>query len=262
VSQPDWSLIALATAAATVLQVALWVVHRRLRDAGLVDLGWAASLGAMAVFHAVAAAGAPAPRALVGVAGGLWGGRLALHLLCDRILGKSEDSRYARLRAHWGARADRLFFWVFVGQGVLAGVLSVPFWLAAHDPAPALGLAHFAGLALFAIALSGEAIADRQLARFRADPRNRGRTCRVGLWRLSRHPNYFFEWLVWCAFALFAWPAPHGVWALGAPLLMLVLITKVTGIPHTEAQAALTRPDYADYQRTTNAFLPWPRLRS
>lgn len=254
----DIQLPLAALAGATLLMVALWLVHLRKNDAGLVDFGWAVSLAGMAVGYAIAGPGATAPRVLVLVLGGLWGGRLALHLLLDRIVGKPEDGRYARLRSHWGTRAPLYFLGFFLAQAVLALLLSAPFFLAVHTVEPGLGIAHFAAVIVFAIALAGEALADRQLARFRGDPTNRGRTCRVGLWRWSRHPNYFFEWLIWCAFALLAMPAPAGAWALLAPLAMLILITRFTGIPYTEAQASRSRPDYADYQRTTSAFFPWP----
>ena len=108
-------------------------------------------------------------------------------------------------------------------------------------------------------AIVGETVADRQLANWRKDPNNKGRTCRSGLWRYSRHPNYFCEWLMWCAYAALAWPGPLGPVALGAPALLLFLVLKVTGIPPTEARALASRgADYRRYQRTTSAFVPWP----
>ena len=103
------------------------------------------------------------------------------------------------------------------------------------------------------------ALADRQLARWRSDPANRGRTCRGGLWRYSRHPNYFFEWLHWFAYVALAWGGPHGPWTLAVPALLLVLLLFVTGIPYTEARALKTRgDDYRAYQRETSVFIPLP----
>ena len=135
---------------------------------------------------------------------------------------------------------------------------ALPFLLMAANPSPTLHPVQWFGVALFVVAKFGETTADRQLARFRADPANKGTTCRQGLWRYSRHPNYFFEWLVWCAFAALAWPAPHGAWALVMPALMYVLVTRVSGIPYTEAQALRSRgEDYRRYQRTTSALIPW-----
>jgi steroid 5-alpha reductase family enzyme len=246
-----WSVSALVMAG-------LWVLQRRHGDAGIVDVGWAACLGGMAVGYGIAGSGALAPRVLVAVLGGAWGLRLAWHLLTDRVLGKQEDGRYAHLRAHWGERADLQFIWFFQLQAVLATLLSVVFLLAASSPAPQLSGWHLAGVVLFVLAKSGESLADRQLARWRADPTHHGRTCRQGLWRYSRHPNYFCEWLIWCAFALLAAPAPGGWLGVTAPLLMLLLVTRVSGIPYTEAQALRSRgDDYRAYQRTTSAFVPW-----
>ncbi len=247
-----------AWAASAIFLGLLWFAARRHRDAGIVDVGWAASLGAMAVAYALLAQGAPAQRLLVGLMGGAWGLRLALHLLTDRVLGKPEDGRYRALREHWGERADGHFVWFFQLQAALAALLSLPFLVAANNPADTLAPVQWAGVLLFAAAKIGETTADRQLARFRAAPTNRGRTCREGLWRFSRHPNYFCEWLIWCAFALVAWPAPHGPWTLLAPAVMYVLVTRVSGIPFTEAQSLRSRgDDYRRYQATTNAFFPW-----
>lgn len=108
------------------------------------------------------------------------------------------------------------------------------------------------------VALAGEALADRQLAAFKADPGSRGRACRAGLWRYSRHPNYFLEWLVWVAYAAFALTSPWGWTSAYAPLLMLFFLLRVTGIPMAEEQALRSRgADYREYQRTTSALFPW-----
>ena len=118
-------------------------------------------------------------------------------------------------------------------------------------------------LVLWTCAVAGETVADRQVERFRSDPANRGRTCQDGLWRYSRHPNYFFEWLIWVALALFAYPSPAGTMALACPVAMLCLLLRVTGIPATEAQALRTRgEEYRRYQQTTSVFVPWRRRRA
>ena len=115
---------------------------------------------------------------------------------------------------------------------------------------------------LVVVGVVGETVADRQLLAFKRDPANRGRTCRTGLWRTSRHPNYFFEWILWCGFGLLGYAAPWGWTGLAAPLLILCSIVFVTGIPPTEAQALASRgDDYRAYQRTTSAFVPWPPRR-
>ena len=237
-----------------------WARQRVTRDATAVDVVWTAHLGSLAWLYACLGSGAAQRRALLAILAGAWSLRLALHLLRTRVLapGHGEDRRYARLRERWGPRAQRNFFWLYQGQALLGAVLSLPFLLTAFDPDARLGALELCAALLLALSVAGEALADRQLTRFKADPANRGRTCRTGLWRTSRHPNYFFEWLAWCAFALLALGAPAGWAALSAPALMLLLLWKVTGIPPAEAQALRSRgADYLEYRRTTSSFFPW-----
>lgn len=250
-------LSGLGWALAASVMLALWAFQLRTKDATEVDVAWAANLGGLAVLYAVLGNGNPSRRVLVAVLVALATWRLALHLYLDRARKGVEDGRYAALRQKWGAAAPRNFFWFFQAQALLDVVLALPFVLACGAKAE-LGTLDVAAALLFVAGVVGESVADRQLARFRRDPANRGRTCRVGLWRTSRHPNYFFQWLLWCAYALFACAAPWGWIGLGSPLLMLVLILFVTGIPPTEEQALRSRgDDYREYQRTTSAFVPW-----
>ena len=150
------------------------------------------------------------------------------------------------------------FFWFFQAQALAAVVFSTPALIAAVNREPRIASLEIVALLLWAVALTGEALADRQLERFKARASSRGRTCREGLWRYSRHPNYFFEWLIWVAYALFALASPGGALALTAPALMLYLLFRVTGIPATEAQAIRSKgDDYRRYQATTSVFVPW-----
>ena len=254
-----WECLIWGASLSTLVMLVLWMLQIRLKDAGLVDMGWALCIGLLACGYALYSPGAEPQRWLAGAVGGFWGGRLALHLLKDRIVAANEDGRYSYLRAHWGERANLHFLWFFVAQAFLAVGFSLPFLLIARMEFASLLPVQVAGLALVAVALGGEALADRQLARFRARRENRGRSCRDGLWRYSRHPNYFFEWLIWCAVALLAWPATNGAFVLIAPVAMFVFVTRITGIPYTEAQALRSRgDDYRAYQRETNAFFPGP----
>jgi steroid 5-alpha reductase family enzyme len=240
----------------------LWLRQTRTKDATSVDIAWSALLGVLAVLYAVLADGDVSRRVLIAVmvASATW--RLALHLYVDRARGGVEDGRYATLRKQWGASAQRNFFLFFQAQALLDVLLSLPFALACLSDAP-LGWLDGAGAALWIIGLVGEALADRQLAAFKKLPTSRGKTCRVGLWRYSRHPNYFFQWCLWIAYALLGLSAPFGALGFAAPLLMLGLILFVTGIPPTEAQALRSRgDDYREYQRTTSAFVPWFPLDS
>lgn len=255
-----WQLLGLALVGALALMAAVWLLSLRLRNAGIVDVAWSLSFAPIAWLYAWGAAGWEPRRALVAVLVTLWSVRLGLHLLARvRRWHPREDGRYARLREAWGASVDRRMLGFFALQGVLAALLSGPFLLAALDPTPRWHPLELAGSVLWLVAVVGEALADRQLAAFVADPANRGRTCRDGLWAWSRHPNYFFEWLAWCAFALLALPAPHGWLGLLSPALMLHFLLRVTGIPATEEQALRSRgDDYRRYQQTTSAFVPLP----
>jgi steroid 5-alpha reductase family enzyme len=250
-------------ALAAVMMVALFAHATRVRNAAWVDVGWTLSfaLGVAGwfVLWPRAARGAWPLAIMVGA----WSVRLAVHLARDRVIGRPEEGRYATLRARWGrgGGAGRAFFVFFQAQALLAAVLAlaivVPFVAAPLDGAR--GGLRWIAAGLFAVALAGEAIADAQLAAWKRDPGHRGRVCDVGLWRYSRHPNYFFEWLVWMAYLLYSLAYPGGAIAIVGPTVMLLSIWKVTGIPATEAQAVRSRGEaYRRYQRTTSAFFPWP----
>jgi steroid 5-alpha reductase family enzyme len=148
----------------------------------------------------------------------------------------------------------------FEFQALLDVVLSLPMLIAAMNPAPGVGVLELTGIGLWLVAVAGESIADAQLATFKRDPAKKGRVCRRGLWNYSRHPNYFFEWFVWVAWAAYALASPWGWLGLMSPVMMLLFLYRVTGIPATEAQALRSRGrEYEEYQRTTSAFVPWFR---
>jgi steroid 5-alpha reductase family enzyme len=162
------------------------------------------------------------------------------------------------LRESWGQRAQAFFFWFFQVQALWTAMFSIPFLVVAFNDAPAPSPWDIAGIAAALVAIAGESLADAQLARFRADGKNKGRTCRAGLWRYSRHPNYFFEWIHWWAYVLLAVGSSCWWAALSGPAIMLLFLYKVTGIPYTEKRALASRgEDYRRYQETTSAFIPW-----
>lgn len=176
----------------------------------------------------------------------------------NRVIGKNEDGRYRSLRQRWGERAQFNFFFFFQIQVVLAVAFSLPILTAMANSAPFGTIWDVIGFVIWLIAVGGEIVADRQLARFRRDPDNRGKVCQSGFWRYSRHPNYFFEWLHWWAYVFFAIGSAHWWICLIGPVLMLLFLLFITGIPATEAQAVASRGDvYRRYQRTTSAFIPW-----
>jgi steroid 5-alpha reductase family enzyme len=255
-------LFLLGLALVAALQGLLYLRQRKTRDATLVDAGWAFSLAFLAVLYALLAPGSVEHRLVVGVLGSVEFARVGW--LVTRRLGGREDTRYAELRERWRSRGrEQASFAVFFqAQALVAAILSLPFLLASFNPNDGLAVLEWVGIALWVTAFAGEWLADRQLATFKADPSNKGTTMRGGLWRYSRHPNYFFQWLIWVAFALIALPAPYGWLGLVAPALMLVSILFVTGIPPSEEQALRSRgDDYRRYQRETSAFVPLPRRR-
>lgn len=236
----------------------LWLRQRATGDAGIVDVGWSAGIGCMAVYGAALSAGYPARRLLVGSLAALWAFRLAGYLLRDRIGKAKEDARYRTLRDTWGPKAQRNFFWFFQAQALLILLFAFPIRVALDNPVFHLQVWDGLGLVLWVVAVGGESLADRQLAAFRRDPANRAGVCDRGLWRYSRHPNYFFEWLHWFAYVLFAVGSPRWAWTLLGPALMFFFLYKVTGIPATEAQSLRSRGDaYRAYQARTSPFIPW-----
>lgn len=242
----------------SAVMAALWAIQFRTRNAGIVDAGWTFGVGGLAVFYAVAADGALGRRAAIAGVMAIWSLRLGFYLVRDRIVGSNEDGRYQTLRREWGARAATRFFWFFQAQALAAVFFSLPALIASINAEPSLAALERIALALWFVGFAGETLADLQLERFKSDNANRGRTCRAGLWRYSRHPNYFFEWTMWMAYGIFALGSPWGAVALLCPAAMLYLLFKVTGIPATEAQAMLSRgDDYRHYQRTTSVFFPW-----
>jgi steroid 5-alpha reductase family enzyme len=190
-----------------------------------------------------------------------WSLRLGLHIAARTRTGV-EDSRYSQFRREWGTNFERRMFGFLQIQAVAAALLSAAVLLAARNPA-SLGIGDGLGVTVLAVAIAGEAMADAQLRRFRIDPANRNRICDTGLWRLSRHPNYFFEWFGWLAYPLFAidWAGayPWGWLAFIAPAFMYWLLVHVSGIPPLEAQMRSSRgAAYTAYQARTRPFLPFP----
>jgi steroid 5-alpha reductase family enzyme len=252
-----WWLV-VAAALASLLMIVVWVIHLPMKNAAIVDAAWALGIGLCGILYAWQLDGWELRRLLLAAMTGFWGFRLSSHLLFNRILGHPEEGRYQELRRRWGGNMALKFFWFYQLQALTVVLLSLPFFLIARNEAAELHPLEILGGALFLLAKLGEWLADHQLNQFRLDPANKGRTCRAGLWRYSRHPNYFFEWTIWVAWACIALPASAGWMGLLSPALILYFLLFVTGIPPTEEQSVRSRgDDYRRYQATTSAFFPW-----
>lgn len=247
----------LGLGAAALMMFVLWIVQRRTNNAGIVDVGWAVGIGALTLAFALSASGAAHRRIVVAAMTTIWSARLAQHLI-RRISSEPEDGRYQNLRNWAGERQQVVLFVFFMLQATWVLIFAVPQYIAMQN-VRAFGGFDIAAILIFMISLIGEFIADRQLAAFRRSPANAGEVCQVGLWRYSRHPNYFFELLHWFAYPLMAIGIGRAAWlALIGPSFMLLFLLKITGIPPTEKRALQSRGDrYRAYQRTTSAFIPW-----
>ena len=257
--------LALATAAmlmAGAMSVA-WLVERRTGNSGWIDVVWTFGLGATGLVGALLPLGdGPLSRRLL-VAGlaVAWALRLGLHVAA-RTRGISDDPRYARLKREWGEDKDRQMLRFMMMQAIASTPLAMGIVLAAHNPAPAPGLQDMVGVLVFGLGVGGSALADWQLRAFANDPASKGKVCDTGLWAWSRHPNYFFECVLWCGYPVIAIAAtgyPFGFIALLAPLCIWLLLTRISGIPPLEEHMLAKHGDaYRAYQRRTSALLPWP----
>ena len=256
------TLLAVSLALSAGMTLA-WLAWRLTKNSGWVDTVWTFSVGivglAGAALPPTGAAALTERRAMAAVFAGLWALRLGLHI-ARRTRGITDDPRYARLLKGWGGDAPRQMFILLQKQALVSIPLGLAMVLAAANPETALRLQDWLAVAIMAVAITGEATADAQLRRFAADPANRGKVCEVGLWRWSRHPNYFFEWLGWLAYPLLAIGAWQSGWAaLGAPVCMYWLLAYVSGVPPLEEHMLATRGDaYRAYQRRVSAFFPLP----
>lgn len=210
------------------------------------------------LWYAIQATGETDRKMLVAALAVLYAGRLGLYILFNRVIGKTEDARYRRLREQWGSSESVRMFEYFQLQALTVAAFSLPFLVLIQHSRPPFALIELVGLLIWIVGVSGEAMADWQLAQFKSKSWNRDRVCRNGLWRYSRHPNYFFEWLHWWAYVVMGVNTPGWLLTWVGPIGMGWALLKVTGIPWTERQALASRGEnYRAYQRTTNAFFPW-----
>jgi steroid 5-alpha reductase family enzyme len=258
------SMLGVGTLAVVTIMALLWWLGIRKRNFSYVDIGWCVNFAVLGAIYAGLGEGWPARKWIIAAMYALWSLRLAAHL-AKRIIGEPEEGRYVELRDRWGThgRLHLKFFVFFQFQAALNTVLSVPLLIACLNKTPGLHPLEYAGMGIWLAGVAGESIADLQLASFKRNPANRGEVCNVGLWRYSRHPNYFFEWTIWIAYAVFALASPWGWFALAMPALMLQFLINVTGVKATEQQALRSKGEkYRQYQRETSTFVPMPPRRT
>ncbi len=258
--------LVLAAVALCLSMAGAWLLQRRTGKSGWIDAVWSvatASVGALLCLLPLNTPGGPSSRAwLVALMLLVWGLRLGSHIAA-RTLHGGEDPRYADLAAQWGDSFPRRLFFFLQIQALCSFVLVASAFIASRNPAPFPGLLDLFGVIVFVASITGETVADRQLQAFRNNRANKGGVCDVGLWGMSRHPNYFFETLIWVAYVLIAINAPSaypwGYLTIAAPVLMYWLLAHVSGIPPLEASMAKSRgAAFANYQARVNAFFPGP----
>ncbi len=258
-SNVPYAPLAIAHLASAILLfaclTALWVLSLRRRDASIVDGFWAIGFSLVSLVSLSCGPAGPRPW-LAAACTTLWAARLSFHLI-RRNLAHGEDRRYAAMRKRQGPGFWwKSFFIVFLLQGVLIWVISLPLQHAGTSAAP-IGPLDALGALLFLAGFVSEALADAQLEAFKKSPASAGRVLDTGLWRYSRHPNYFGNALLWWGLSLFG-VATGPWWLFFAPALMTFLLLRVSGVTMLEKDIGERRPEYTEYIRTTSAFVPWP----
>lgn len=257
----SWDVYLVALAAILAVSTAAWAVSVAIRNVAFVDSLWSLFFLIAAVIFAVHA-GLPSARSmLVTVLVAVWALRLSVHITI-RNWGKPEDYRYQAIRArNEPGFAFKSLYIVFGLQGVLAWFIALPL-LPAIMVSGGIGVLEIVALGIWIIGFAFESVGDLQLARFKREASNQGKVLDSGLWRYTRHPNYFGDAAVWWGFFLIALATPGSVWTVFSPVLMTFFLLKVSGVVMLEKKLVETRPEYADYVARTSAFFPWfPRKR-
>lgn len=256
-------LLIVTAAASMGLMTLVWVGSLVTRDASIVDRFWGLGFVLLAwLVYGLTDAETMRRPLVVGLVS-LWGIRLSLYITW-RNWGEGEDYRYREMREKRGASFPLVsLFTVFLLQAIILWAVAAPLLQALHAPRPeALTGIDALGISIFAIGLVFESVGDWQLARFKSDPSNRGKVLDRGLWRYTRHPNYFGDAMVWWGFFLLALATPGGWWTIYGPIVMTVLLMKVSGVALLEQTLRESKPQYREYVYRTSAFFPWPPNRT
>jgi len=252
-------IILCCLAACCGIMIFVWFWAHRIKNAGVVDIFWSYNFPVIAIILLLLSPGFELRKLLICGMVIVAGIRLGTHLAVRVVKHlDEEEGRYKQLRKEWSPDADTKFFFFFQFQAISNVLLAIPFFVITFNSDPQLSLLEYAGAGLWMISVVGEAIADAQLAAFKKNPDNKGKVCDTGLWGYSRHPNYFFEWLMWVSYFVFALASPYGYLAVISPAIILYLLLKVTGIPATEEQSLRSKGEaFKRYQQKTSVFVPW-----
>ena len=255
------TLVAINLGVALAAVVTLWLISIPLRDASIIDMFFAVVIVAITAVSFLLGDGWHERKLLVATLVGLWALRITVYLI-RRNWGHGEDPRYTKLRS-W-VDSDRAFIWmslrkVFLLQGVVLWMASLPVQFAMAWPQPAhLGWTAWVGTAIWLVGFVFETVADQQLTRFRADPANKGQVLDTGLWKYSRHPNYFGELCVWWGLFVIACAHPYGVLTIIGPLVYTYLVINITGQKTLDKKLSREKPHYRQYMETTSGIIPLP----
>ena len=253
-----FQIIGLSLAAVLVYMTAIWLVSLALRNASIVDMFWGLGFVLLAAVYFAATDGVIGRKILITILVAVWGLRLSLYILW-RNWGQGEDYRYRAFREKAGEKFWWVsFFQVFLLQGVLLWLISAPILAAQfYDSPDEVAVTDILGPLVWGVGFVFESVGDWQLASFKADPANKGKVMQSGLWRYTRHPNYFGDTTVWWGYFVIAAGTVDGLWTVFSPILMTVLLMRVSGVALLERAQVRTKPQYRAYIESTSAFLPW-----
>lgn len=241
-----------------IMMILIWLVSLRMKNAGIIDIFWGLGFVIIAWITFFVAEGYITRKLILTLMTTIWGLRLSIHLFL-RNAGQAEDRRYTAMRKKMGDG----FWWkslftIFCFQAVLLWLISIPVQMGQVSPLPdRITVPDVLGIIIWTMGITMESVSDIQLARFKSDSRNRQKVMNTGLWRYSRHPNYFGESLVWWGTWCVALSVPYGTSAIISPVLITFLLLRVSGVRLLEKNISKRRPDYEDYIRRTSAFFPW-----
>lgn len=243
-----------------IMMSIVWLVSVAITNVGIIDIIWGFGFVILTWTYFLLTDGNPQRKLLISILVTIWGLRLTLHL-ARRNIGKGEDYRYQNFRKQYGENSYwwKSFFQAFMLQGAIMVIVAVPVLTAVFAKEPtSWTVFDIVGSLLWLVGFGFETIGDLQLMRFKTKPENKGKVLRTGLWRYTRHPNYFGDAVVWWGYFIIALGTPFGFLSIFSPLIMTFLLLRVSGVAMLEKSLRKTKPEYAEYEQCTSAFMPLP----